>query len=130
MVLLLWSGASLLRISSSTFGWTEEPRSLVRALVRVVEERAPGQPIWFMSSSVNPAFPVVNLSGATWSSRFCCLGFAPAMYTEEERARRPFPYRDRDEMGEIEQFQIDAVVADLEATPPELVFVDNSPTKH
>jgi len=129
LLLSLWCGATLLRISAATFGWAGEPRSLIRALTRIVEERAPGQAIWLMSTSVNPAFPVVNLSGASWSSRFCCIWLAPALYTDAEKATRPFPYHDRDEMTELERFQIDAVIEDLEAAPPKLLIVDQSASK-
>jgi hypothetical protein len=128
-LLCVWSGAALLSAASAAFGWAGEPRSLVRALTRVVRERAAGEPIWVMSSSINPAFPVVNLSGASWSSRFCCVWMAPGLYSAEEKATRPFPYRDRDEMTELERFQIDAVIEDLEAAPPRLLIVDNHPHK-
>jgi len=129
ILLTLWSGSAFLTNASAAFGWAEQPRSLVRALTRAVRERAEGKPIWVMSSSIDPAFPVVNLSGARWSSRFCCVWLAPGLYSADEKATRPFPYRSRDEMSELERFQMDAVIEDLEAAPPTLLIVDNHPHK-
>jgi hypothetical protein len=94
-----------------------------------VSERAHGEAIWFMSTSVTPAFPVVNLTGARWASRFCCVSFVAGVYTPEEKAARPFPYHDPEDMTELERFQLDAVMEDLEADPPKLILIDENPYK-
>ena len=115
--------------SLAAWGPGSPPRSVLTELVRVVQSNAWRQPIYLMSTSVTPAFPLVNLSGARWSSRFCCLWLLPGFYSAEERATRPFPYHSREDMSELERYLVNAVVADLEAAPPALLIVDVSPQK-
>ncbi|MFP8873070.1 MAG: hypothetical protein VCB42_00750, partial [Myxococcota bacterium] len=98
-------------------------------LVDLVRSHAWSQPIWLMSTSVVPAFPVVNLSEARWSSRFCCLWLLPGLYTDEEKATWPFPYHERGDMTPTELYLGDAVVEDLAKNPPTLLIVDRSPEK-
>ena len=71
----------------------------------------------------------MNLSEAQWSSRFCCLWLLPGLYSPQERASTPFAYREREEMGELERYLVDAVVEDLKSQPPTLLFVDQSPNR-
>lgn len=119
----LYAGAVAFRAGAFAWGPGRERPTLVKELTRVVAERAAGRPIYLMSTSVKPSFPVVNLSGARWASRFCCLWMLPGLYSPEERATRPFPYHAPGEMNEHERFLLDAVVADLRATPPQLLIV-------
>jgi hypothetical protein len=96
----------------------------MRELIPIVTERARGKPIWVMSTMLYPAFPLVNLTGSVWASRFSCVLILPGVYTLEEKATSPFPYHPMDELSEMEQWQFDSVIEDLEARPPELIIVD------
>lgn len=102
-------------------------RSLLTELIGAVEDHGWRRPLYLMSSSTTPSFPLVNLTGARWSSRFCCLGVLPGFYSDEERASQPFPYRARDEMSERERYVVDSVVFDLQASPPTLLIVERRP---
>lgn len=129
-VLLDVAGASALGQSAwNVIGPGRQQRTLVKDLTLVVNEHAWNQSVWFLSTSVVPAFPVVNLSGARWSSRYCCLWLLPGLYSPQERAARPFVYRDREEMSDLERGLVDAVVEDLATQPPALLLVDRSPDK-
>src|SRR5262249_5886806 len=50
---------------------------LVGPLVDVVHAAAAGEPIYVLSSSVNPAFPLVNLSDTRWPYHYNCLWLLP-----------------------------------------------------
>ena len=112
-----------------SFGPGRERPTLTRALTALVADRAAGQPILVLSSSVNPSFPVVNLSGARWAQRFCCMWVLPAVYSRAEKAVKPFPYHAYGEMGALERFAHDALVADMAAAKPVLVIVDKGRSK-
>lgn len=62
-------------------------------LQRAVEVYAPIDPIFVVSPTVPLAFPLVNLSGVTWSLRYSCQWLIPASYSDEQRGASPFPYR-------------------------------------
>jgi hypothetical protein len=129
-LLLDVAGASALVQSSwNVVGPGRLQRTFVGDLTEVVKDHAWRQPVWFLSTSIVPAFPVVNLSEAQWSSRFCCLWLLPGLYSPQERASTPFAYREREEMGELERYLVDAVVEDLKSKPPTLLFVDQSPDR-
>jgi hypothetical protein len=102
--------------------------SLVGELARLVKHHAPGGPIVAYSTSIYPGFPLASVTGARWISRFANLWILPGVYSNVEKRSRPFPYRERSEMSEIERFQIDSVVEDLERTPPELIIFDRYPS--
>lgn len=103
--------------------------SPVAALAQLVERHAPSGPIVVYSTSVYLGFPLASITGATWISRFANLWIVPGVYSDFEKRSRPFPYHERSEMGEMERFQIDSVVEDLERTPPELIIFDRSRKK-
>jgi len=129
LVFNLVAAGALLRATWQVLGPGAQERTLVGDLAAVAREHAFGRSIWFLSTSIVPAFPVVNLSEARWSSRYCCLWVVPGLYTPAERQARPFPYRTPSEMGALERGLFDAVVEDLQADPPALIFVDQSPDK-
>jgi hypothetical protein len=96
----------------------------VAGLAGIVRGAAAGAPVLFFSTAVGPAFPVVNVSGAGWASRISCLWPLPGLYTPEQWASDPFPYRSRDEMSAAERALVDTVVDDLARWRPALIFVD------
>ena len=97
---------------------------IVRTFERLLEEQRPAQTFYFFTTSVAGSFPAVNYLGLTWASRFPHLWPLPAVIrwrnevgapVSEERARR---------MATIENYVMDAVVADFEQYEPDLVLVD------
>ena len=95
----------------------------VEELQRAVEMYAPTDPIFVASPTVPPAFPLVNLSGATWSSRYSCQWLIPASYSDEQRGASPFRYRQVQEMPEQERLAIDHLMEDLQTRTPALIVV-------
>ena len=85
--------------------------------------------IYFISTSAKPAFPVVNYSGVGWSSRFNALWMLPAIINNKELPHRLANEIKNKKLYEIESYLFESVLADLEAQPPSLIFVDNSQYK-
>ncbi len=121
--LFLVSGVRAVRLLQST----EDP--LLSPLIRIAQEHAKGKPIFVLSSSSFPAFPLVNYSGARWSSRFNCLWLLPGLYSDASVAENAFPYHSMEERGPVEDFFVDAIIADMFKNPPVLLIVDCSPVK-
>jgi hypothetical protein len=129
LLALAWAVPRFASALQQTPPWGGEQHTITTALRNVVQRHAGQEPILVLSSSVPPAFPVVNLSGAQWSSRFCCMWLIPGSYSARERTANPFPYHSLEAMGPIERYALDAVVEDMESLPPELIIVDRSPIK-
>jgi len=72
-------------------------------LIPIVKQHAYGKPIYVFSSSVTPAFPLVNYAQARWSSRFNCLWFLPKFYTDVTATEQAFPYHGIAEMDMLER---------------------------
>lgn len=95
----------------------------IEELQRAVETYAPSDPIFVVSPTVPPAFPLVNLSGVTWSSRYSCQWLIPASYSDEQRGASPFPYRQVPEMPARERLALDHLMEDLHTRTPALIVV-------
>jgi hypothetical protein len=92
----------------------------VIAIAARVAEIAAGEPIYVLSTSVFPAFPLVNLGGAKWPYHYNCLWPIPAFYAGVDGR----PYRRPTEQPAAERVFFDTVVADVIRTPPRLLVVD------
>jgi hypothetical protein len=92
----------------------------VRELVSRVKTFGPGAPILSLSASLSPAFPVVNLAGASWPYHYSCLWPLPGIYRGTDHLRAP------ESQGPIERELFETVVGDFVATPPRLLLVDRS----
>jgi hypothetical protein len=110
-------------------GFVSRPPDVVTELARLVREIAPDGPIVCYSTRIYPGFPLVTITGAKWSSRFGDLWLIPGSYSEREKRMTPFPYHDYARMGPLEKFQVDAIVQDFAANPPEVVIFDRSRNK-
>lgn len=108
--------------------YKSEEKSLVEYnIIQFIEKQAIGfNNIYFFSTSVNPAFPVVNYSGVGWSSRFNTLWMLPAILSNKEVHGGLANETTNKKLSEIESYLFESVLADLEAQPPSLIFVDNS----
>jgi hypothetical protein len=127
VALLAWAATALARPLWSP-GVSPRATSLER-LAAVAREHAAGQPVLFLSTSVWPAYPIVNVSGARSTSRFSCLWPLVGFYRASGPARRPFPYHAPEEMNSLERGFLDDFIEDLERRPPALIFLDRSRKK-
>lgn len=98
-----------------------------QALLPVVTAHAKGAPIYVLSSYLWVAFPMVNLAGAEWPSRFPCLWLLPGALhglNAPEAGRDPALSA---RYAAMERYTIDAVVEDMTAGAPALIIVDRRP---
>jgi hypothetical protein len=97
-------------------------RGSVQAFARTIRNRAQGEPVYMLSTSMWPIFPAVNLARSPWPYRYHFLWPIPGRSGGPPGA--PFTYRGLAEQTPIERDFFDAVIEDLERTPPRLLFVD------
>ncbi len=109
-------------LANARAGW-ESP--LAGPLVAPVRQAAAGQPIFVLSSSVNPAFPLVNLTGTTWPYRYNSLWLLPAYYHDDQNFGVA-AYRPPAAQSAGERAFFDEIIADLRKTPPAILIVDRS----
>jgi hypothetical protein len=96
-----------------------------RKLVEMIEVHGRGEPVLFFSSSVNPAFPVLTITGNRSASPYSCLWQIAGNYSPDELSRPEFPYRRLEEMGELERKLVDTIVDRMERDRPRLLFFDH-----
>lgn len=89
-------------------------------MLSVVERRAGGEPVYVMSPSAWPAFPLVNLAGLSWPFPYQHLWPIPALYAGPDGAS----YRRPESQGRLEAEFFSSVVAGLVRTPPKLLIVE------
>lgn len=97
-------------------------------LIDLVQEHAAGKPIFVLSSSVGPAFPLVNLTGATWPYRFNGVAFVSGYYQDLDRPVTA-TYRQPARQSAAESAFFAAIVDDLTRRPPALLIVDRARLK-
>ena len=95
-------------------------------LQNVVQRFGDGGPIVALSTAMPVAFPLVNVTGVGWTSRFSCLWVLPGLYADTQGDSDAFPYHDLANMTELERYLIDALAADLSAGNPTLIIVDRA----
>jgi hypothetical protein len=108
------------------------PRTAVAALSRPyeegllrtaawIEQAAAGEPVYVMSTSMFPTFPIVNLAGATFPYHYHFLWPIPALYAGPGAAPAG---RSPDRQDALERAFFDTVVRDLVAIPPRVLVVN------
>src|SRR5262249_28612550 len=97
----------------------------VDLLSDAVARRATGEPVYMLSTSLWPAFPAVNLGGATWPYHYGDLWALPHFYP----ARAVPGYRKPEAQSPVERQFFETVVTDLTRHPPRLLIVERSPDK-
>ena len=95
----------------------------VEPLLDLVQQRAAGKPIFVLSSSTGPAFPLVNLTEATWPYRFKSLSFVSIYYRDDDNPATAKYHAPQAQSAEERAF-FDEVVDDLTRRPPALLIVD------
>ena len=77
--------------------------------------------VYIFSNSADFAFPAVDYTHQTFTSRFGCLGWLPALsYWDPDAAYASAYQRNKNEMD----FFMHAMVEDIEQNKPDLIFVD------
>lgn len=111
----LGAGALLVR---ERLGRTQS--AVFAGLQTTVERHAAGQPVYVMSTSVYPTFPLVNEASLPWPYHYHFLWPIPALYAG---ANGP-DYRAPEQQDPREREFFDTVVTDLVRRPPRLLLVD------
>jgi hypothetical protein len=101
----------------------QQPKPVTR-LAEMIERVADGKPVYFLSTSLWPGFPVVNLSGARWPYHYHFLWPIPALYAKAPPG--PFIYREPAAQGSLEREFFRTVIEDLRRWPPRVLVVDRS----
>jgi len=102
-------------------------REPLNQLIPIVKQHAYGKPIYVFSSSLTPAFPLVNYAQTSWSSRFNCLWFLPSFYTDVTSTAQAFPYHEFAEMDMFERSFLEKVISDVIKASPAIVIFDCAP---
>lgn len=98
--------------------------------VTAIKEKAHGKPVYFMTPSIFPAFPVVLYSGVRCSVRFGDLGLVTGLYYMRNSCPDcKIAYHSPDSMPDVERWFKSIVVQDLIKDPPALIFVDERKQK-
>jgi hypothetical protein len=98
-----------------------------RRLVPVFQVCAPGGLVAFLSTDIDPTFPVMTYSHLRWRSRFAAVWPLPAIV---KKAHAPAVYgRPTPALDATERFTYDTVVADLENMRPDLLVIDERRSK-
>jgi hypothetical protein len=103
--------------------FSQKPAGPDERLIEIARASAAHQSLLALSTNNLPAFPVVNYSGALWSSRFVELWFLPGLYPDF-LAKNNSHYRPRSEMNETERYFFDAVVDDFVKSKPRILIDD------
>lgn len=110
-------------------GYTDpmRPRTLVNILAPVVRQYAKGGSIVVLSENIFPGFPLVNYTGTTWASRYCCQWFVQAMYPDAFWRRPGTVPRPGEHMTPLENSLIHSVVDDLLRYHPRMIIAYRGP---
>lgn len=92
-------------------------------LISVVKEKAWHKPIYVLSTSLDPTFPLVNYANAYWPYHFHSLWLLPGIY-RQQLGGAPSTQAKADM-----RFLLDTLMGDLERYPPALIIVDRRPDK-
>lgn len=126
LVVVLWASLSVPQLVKDVGRSLAGPRNVEADVADAVSEFvSPDEPVFFLSTSMWPAFPVVNMVHARWPYRYSFMWPIPALYPGRHRAE-PL-YRPPAEQGVLERQFFDAVVDDLARTPPKVIVVDSRP---
>ena len=82
--------------------------------------------IYFFSSNTWTGFPLTLYADVAWASRFPALWLLPGIVNARSGGGRD---GDLEALASIDRFTTEAVIADLSARPPDVVFVDARPVK-
>jgi hypothetical protein len=94
-------------------------------LAPVVRQHAGGAAIYIFSSNVSAGFPLINVTGVRWASRFPMQWLVPGLARRRTDLARQGVSEVPERLGEVERYTRDAMVADLTKWSPALIMVDD-----
>lgn len=101
--------------------YTDVNRGDLAVFETALRREGPVPSLYAFSTSIPPAFPLVNQLGASWPGRLQCLWPLPAVVRPG-----PLPPERRAAIGE---WLVRSVVEDLAAAPPAVILVQTTPAK-
>ena len=123
------AGIVLLVVTVISVARPEPLPKMTGELLPIIHENASGKPVLAFSTSLWAAFPVVPMSGATYSWRFYSLWILPGLYPGAWNPGEKPRYRTARQRGEFERFLFDSLMEDTSRRPPELVIVETTSMK-
>jgi hypothetical protein len=123
--LLAWSAAALIILASWPLAEGPVDDPFAEQAKPIVQKYAAGGAIYAFTSHVWVGFPLVNETGVQWASRFPTQWLLPGALRRLREQPAPDAGTAR-QLREIESYAVDAVIEDLERTPPAIVFIDNA----
>lgn len=96
----------------------------VEHLAPIVRKHATGSAIYVFSANLSVGFPLVNVSGVRWASRFPMQWLLPGLVRRRAELAQQGAVVEPEGLREIRRYVFDAVVADLTKWSPELILVD------
>jgi len=123
--LLAWATGALATLASWPLAQGPVSNPFADQAKPIVERYAAGGAIYAFTSHVWVGFPLVNDTGVQWASRFPTQWLLPGALRRLRERPAPDAGTER-KLREIESYAVDAVVEDLERTPPAIVFVDKA----
>lgn len=100
------------------------PPTFLPELMEVVDQQARGQHVLVLSQLLHPGFPLVNFTGAGFTSPYAHLWMIPAMYAESWYGNAPMQYRAAGKWKQLEQEMFDRIWQQTERTNPALTIMD------
>jgi len=85
--------------------------------------------IAIIATELYPETNAQQISGASLATHFSVLWFLPGLYSAEDNIKKPFPYRNPSEMGEIEKTFFNTILEDLKRNNPELIYIKSDTFK-
>ena len=98
----------------------EVRRDWFAEMLAIIERHAGGEPVYVMSTSAWPAFPLANMARLRWPYPYQLLWPIPALYSGAVDGS----YRSPEQHGELEAEFFNSVVAGLVRVPPKLLIVE------
>ncbi len=97
--------------------------STVKAWQQVFQQNEPVRSFFVMSTLLSTGFPLANVSGKKWASRFPTLWLLPGITSGGNSGRDDLDAK----ISEVERYQLNATVDDFTNHKPDIVFVDMRP---
>lgn len=129
VVLATICGMFLIGSLKATQAYRAPENPLLDPLIRLVQEHAKEESIVVLSTSLFPAFPLVNYCNVSWSSRYNCLWPLWGKFSDVISPEEGVVYPRIEEMGLTERAMVESLIEDIAAGSPRLIIVDTCPNK-
>jgi hypothetical protein len=97
------------------------PGSHVASTVDIVRTYAHGGTVLGVSLGLSPFVPAINYADAKWGSAFSTVWPLITAYDDQRTSHAPIRYHRPEEMGPLERYMFDRMIADMVQNPPDLI---------